>query len=657
MLAGPPAVSARDVWAMLASIRHRGPDGAGVATFSGPEASVSRSEHESIPHGAVGLGHVRLAIIDLSEAGFQPMSDEEGRVWVTFNGEIYNFAELRRDLACRGHRFRSRTDTEVLVHGWQEWGEGLLERIEGMFAFALHDRDSGVSLLARDRLGIKPLYYATRPDGAFAAASEIKALLAAGVTAELELESLNRYLAFLWVPEPDTAFAGVRSLPPGHVLRLVDGRPIVEAYWDFVYEPEGDDPAWHAAELRAATEAAVSRQLVSDVPVGAFFSGGVDSTAIVELMRRERGASAVSCFSVGFSKRDLSHDVIHDDLRYTRRYAKDTGVDYREAILSPDLTASLPEVVRHLDEPIADPAALSAYQICGAASDEFTVLLSGMGGDEIFGGYLRYVAIGLAARFRSLPGPMRSALGALAAPLPSAGSGRLGRFGSRAHRLLETARRPFPDDYLGFLTHLDAPARNSLYTPQLAAALSGADADATHRAHLDRVAGEHWLNQAMYLDLKTFLASHNLTYMDRMSMAHSIEVRVPLIDELIVSVMRRVPPAGKLSGQATKIAFKQAMQGIVPDEIIRRPKAGFAAPARGWLANELRPMVDDLLSADTVRSRGLFRPEAVDRLIKDFRSGARDNAFPIWQLLTLELWHQAFLDAPARTMAHAGAAA
>ncbi len=639
-----------DGWAMIESIRHRGPDGLGVAVIPADPAvsvAVAKDRSERPGSGRVVLAHARLAIIDLSPAGFQPMTNEDGRVWLVINGEIFNFRELRVELEGLGHRFRSQSDSEVLVHGWEEWGEQVLERIRGMFAFILHDREADVTVLARDRLGVKPLYFATRSDGAVVAASEIKALLAGGAPASLDPAGVDAFLRWLWVPDPQTAFAGIEKLEPGHMLAVdAQGNRRLRQYWDLEYEPmEGDGD--RVEELRAALESAVSRQLVADVPVGAFFSGGVDSTAIVELMRRRRSPDVTTCFTIGFSQRDLAHDVLGDDLEFARRYAARQHIDYREWVLEPALADVLPKVVWHLDEPIADPAALSAYHISRAASADFTVLLSGMGGDEIFGGYPRYRAAELARRLRRLPRPLQRALRSAAFRLPGAGAGRLSTLGRNAQKLLAQAQSPFPDDYLSFLTYFDDQARAGLYAPEFAAAVGASDAGARHREHLASQAGEHWLHQAMYLDAKTFLPALNLTYMDKMSMAHSIEVRVPLIDELVVDVMRRTPPEAKMTGLQTKVLFKRAVEGIVPPEILARPKVGFSAPVRGWLAHELRPMVDDLLSPASIKRRGLFDPRAVAKLLYDFRSGRRDTALQIWQLLTLELWHEAFLDGNA----------
>jgi asparagine synthase (glutamine-hydrolysing) len=361
-------------------------------------------------------------------------------------------------------------------------------------------------------------------------------------------------------------------------------------------------------------------------------------------MRRAIAPARPACFTVGFAKRDLAHDVIVDDLEFARLYAQTHDVDYRETILQPDLVDALPAVVWHMDEPIADPAALSAFQISAAASRDYTVLLSGAGGDELFGGYPRYLAAELARRWRRLPRALRVGVRSVVEGLPGAGAGRVARLGRNAQKFVRGADLPFPDDYLSFLRYFEDDQRRGLYTRELAISVNGADPRLEHDRHLAAVAGEPWLHRAMYLDLKTFLPALNLTYMDKMSMAHSIEVRVPLLDEQIVDVMRRVPPSGKLGGLRRKVLFKEAMRGIVPDEIRERKKAGFSAPVRGWLAHELRPMVDDLLSEATIRRRGLFEPTRVAALVRDFRDGRRDTALQIWQLVTLELWHELFLD-------------
>jgi asparagine synthase (glutamine-hydrolysing) len=652
-IVGGDRAASDETWAMLAAIRHRGPDGWGVATFDAERVDVQRAPEAEPSGGHVALGHVRLSIIDLTDAGFQPMSDECGRVWTVFNGEIFNFAELRRELEARGHVFASQTDTEVIVHGWEEWGTGLIDRIEGMYALCIHDRKTRRTVLVRDRLGVKPLYWTRRRDGALLAASEVKALVAGGYEPRLDPAGIDSYLAYLWVPDPDTAFEGVKKVPPGHYLDIdASGAETLRRYWDYEHAVDGRSHDEHVEALRGALGDAIERQLVADVPLGAFFSGGLDSTAIVEMMRRRMAPERPACFTIGYSKRDLAHDVVPDDLRFARLYAERTPVEYHEATLEPDLVDSLPEVVWHMDEPVADPAALSAFQICGAASESYTVLLSGAGGDELFGGYPRYLAAEIARRFRRLPRPLRMAIQRGAGALPGAGSGRLAKLGRNSQKLLRQAEMPFPHDYLAMLAYFDDEERSGLYAGAFRESIGDHRADAGHLRHLEAAAGEPWLHQAMYLDIKTFLPALNLTYMDKMSMAHSIEVRVPLLDERVAEVMRRVPAGEKLDGRRRKALFKDAMRGIVPDEIIDRPKAGFGAPVRGWLSHELRPLVDEVLSRDALRARGMFEPDAVQRVLDDFRTGRRDTALQIWQFLTLELWQQTFIDESRRFDGH-----
>jgi asparagine synthase (glutamine-hydrolysing) len=644
VIVSPDGTNSRDAWAMADALHHRGPDGAGVVMI---EAGLPvRARRDSHVVGQIALAFTRLAIIDLSTAGMQPMSNEDESVWVVFNGEVYNFSALRNELEGHGHVFRSRTDTEVLVHGWEEWGESLFDRIEGMFAFCLHDARQKRTLFVRDKLGVKPLYYAQRTDGAFLAASEIKALFAASLDVRLDLEALDSFLTWLWVPDPQTAFSGVRKLEPGHYLDLREGFARLRRYWDLEYCDSDHAPT--AEELRDAVGRAVKRQLVSDVPLGAFFSGGLDSAAVVALMAAEV-ESPPTCFTIGLSEHDLSHDIVGDDLEYARAFAEEKPIRYRERVLSADLADALPKVIWHMDEPIADPAALSAFSIAEAASKELTVMLTGVGGDEVFGGYPRYRAERLLRGSAAIPAPLVRLLASVARALPAAGAGPLPRFGRNAQKLLRGANLPFPDDYFALLTYFDARARQALYSDDLRQTLASADPEARHRIHLSAVRGRPWLDQAMYLDAKTFLPSLNLTYMDKMTMAHSIEARVPLLDEAVVGLMRTSRPTQRLRRGLTKPLFREAVAGVVPDSIIRRPKAGFTSPIRAWLRHDLRELAQDLLSASHVERRGLFRPGAVAHVMDSFYSGRTDNALQIWQLLTLELWQQAFLDAGSRS--------
>lgn len=609
--------------AMLAQIAHRGPDGSGV--------EIS---------GGIGLGHRRLAIIDLSPAGRQPMASSDRSVWITFNGEIYNYRELRRELQSRGHAFRSSSDTEVIIAAYREWGERCVERLNGMFAFAIWDSSRRRLFLARDRLGVKPLYYADTPLG-FAFASEVKALLPAGLVPEVDLAALNKYLTFLWVPDPDTIFKGVSKLPPAHWM-VVDesGKRELKEYWDINFHEDFtlSERQWADRLLRQMRKS-VQSQLVSDVPLGAFLSGGIDSSSIVALMsERER----VHTYTVGFSRQDLAYDIVPDDLKYAREVGRLFQTDYHEAEMKPEVMSLLPRLVWHMDEPIADPAIITSYLICKAARETLTVLLSGMGGDEVFAGYPRHLAVRLAELYNLAP---RWFADAVTARLPASVPGSFNAVFRNLKKLAKSAAKPFEERYLGFGTYFTDEEKSRLFTPELNEALTGMDAYDRHRYYFQRVEREHWVNRMLYIDLKLFNPCLNLAYTDKTSMAASLEVRVPLLDHELVELAASIPARLKLRGFTRKYILKRAVEPLLPRGIIHRKKAGFTAPLRAWLRRDLSEMVEDLLSTERVRARNYFNPSEVRRLIDDNNSGKEDNSLKILQLLVLELWHEQFLGA------------
>jgi asparagine synthase (glutamine-hydrolysing) len=620
---------------MADTLAHRGPDGEGFRCFparnGGPPAS---------------LGHRRLTIIDLSERGAQPMEYADGRYWIVYNGELYNFKELRADLEQDGYRFRSECDTEVLLAAYCKWGNAMLERLNGIFAFAIWDTECHELFLARDRLGVKPLYY-TQRDGSFYFASEIKALLKVLPTPRLRPEGIADYLTFLWIPDPDTMFEGIFKLPAGHFAKFAGGQLEIHPYWDLVFDvddslSEGD---WISSVERFVREA-VRRQMISDVPLGSFLSGGIDSSAIVAEMTAVAGD--VTAYSVGFSAQDLSYDISPDDLRYARSVAKEFGVDYHEQLLEPQIVDLLPRLVRHLDDPIADPAAVTTYLICSAASERLKVILSGMGGDEVFAGYPRYPAARIAGLTDAIPASVRRALRTASEGRLTLGPpGRLRPVRRNLMKLLRGIDQSPQDRYLTYCSYYRTEELQRLVHGDLRAAIQSHDPFRHHREYFERVQGQPWLNQMLYVDAKTFLPCLNLAYTDKMSMAASTEVRVPLLDDEVVSHAARIPPSLKLHRLTRKYVFKRSMEGILPHDVIWRPKAGFGAPIRGWLVNELRPMIDDVLSPETVAARGLFDPNEVKRLVTATADGTEDNALRLWALLTLELWHQAFVDGSA----------
>jgi asparagine synthase (glutamine-hydrolysing) len=620
------------VGAMTQRLAHRGPDGYGTRSFSGVGGVMPAS-----------LGHRRLSILDPSPRGAQPMGSPSGRYWITYNGEIYNFRELRRDLECEGWRFRSECDTEVVLALYERYGADMLARLNGIFAMAVWDAELGRLFLARDRLGVKPLYHALH-GGTLYFASEVKALLAALPRPRLRRDVVAEYLTFLWVPDPDTMFDGIYKLSPGHYATFSERGLEVTQYWDMRFAPEQRPEAEWVDAVRHGVQAAVRRQMVSDVPLGSFLSGGIDSSAIVAEMSRV--TDRVTTFTVGASKRDLDYEIVPDDVRYARQMADQYPVDYHEQILEPDVVELLPKLIWHLDEPVGDPAAISTYLICAAARQDLTVILSGMGGDEIFAGYPRHLAAQLGRGFASVPLPARRALRRLIASRMTLG--RPGRMRGPRRNLMKLARgldaSPW-DRYLAYCSYYQRPELAALLAPDVPVG----DPFRRHRAYLERVGGEHWLNQLLYLDIKTFLPCLNLAYTDKMSMAASAEVRVPLLDNELVDLSARIPPDLKLHGLTRKYVFKRSMEGVLPREVIYRRKAGFGAPVRSWLVGELQPMVDDLLSPEAVRQRGLFDVAEVRRLITANRTGHEDNALRIWALLTLELWQLAFVDAAAGT--------
>jgi asparagine synthase (glutamine-hydrolysing) len=611
---------------MARAMAHRGPDGEGVKTF---------------PEAGAGLGHRRLAIIDPTPAGAQPMGFAD-RWWITYNGELYNFRELRAELEAAGERFATECDTEVLLRMFAVHGPAMLDRLNGMFAFAIWDDHERRLFLARDRMGVKPLYYSRQGD-LFAFASEIRALLPLNGAPELDKRALADYLTLLWVPDPRTAFKGIRKLPPGHFAWVGKDGLEIRSYWDLRFAPEDRSEEEWRDKVREAVSRSVRRQLVSDVPLGSFLSGGVDSSAIVAEMAN--GGDPVNTYNVAFAREDLRHEIVPDDAKYARQVAALFGTDHHERVLNPNVLELLPKVVWHLEEPVADPAAVSTYLVCTEAAQRMKVMLSGMGADEIFAGYPRYLAYRLSRLGDALPAGARRALEAgLGRAVRPGRPGRLRGPRRNLWKFMRAAGLPPAERYLTFSSYYTTTELGEVLSEELAAELDGYDALGTHRRYLDRDPGGDELSHLLYLDAKTFLPCLNLAYTDKMSMAASVEVRVPLLDDELVALAARIPSEYKLRGWRRKYVFKRSQEGTLPKNIVWRPKAGFGAPVRAWLERDLAPMLDDLLAEDTIRARGLVDPAAVRRLRDDNAAGRADNSLQIYALLGLELWCRTFLD-------------
>jgi len=630
--------------AMLKAVEHRGRDDEGVWTSPAINDEGQR----------VCFGHRRLSIIDTSSAGHQPMLSHDGQLVVMLNGEIYNYRELRAQLTARGHRFRTETDTEVLLTAWAEWGEDSLHRLNGMFAFALWDHGERTLFLVRDRVGIKPLYYAQcqKPDRkggqpSLAFASEIKSILASGlIKAELDSEALHQFLTFLWAPDPKTLFRGIQTVPPGHLLTWRDNELRARQWWDISFDgiEEGRSDAWWQEQVLETLDRVVKLEMVADVPLGSFLSGGIDSSSIVAMMKRHSNGRPIGTYTIGIEAEDLRYDIIPDDLEWARRVNQELKTDYHEIILRPQLAELLPKLVYHMDEPAIDMA-IPSYLVSRAARESMRVMLSGMGGDEVFAGYPRQLAMKIAGAFDPVPQLLRRPLmKTIAQVLPGGMPGRLTGPLRNAKKFARSAALDFENRYLGFETYFTDEAKQKLYTDDVREATRGVDAYAAHRGYFGRVKDAAPLNQLLYVDLKTFLPCLNLMTTDKTSMAANLEVRVPFLNLEMLELAARMPTSLKLRGLKRKYILKRAAEQLLPREIVWRKKAGFGAPIRSWLRGPLRPMVDDLLSEETVKRRGLFQPQEVRRIIDANLSGREDFNLQVFQLLNLELWQREFID-------------
>src|SRR5688572_2490511 len=522
-----------------------------------------------------------------------------------------------------------------------------------MFAFAVWDDEQRTLTLARDRVGIKPLYYsqlksANGVDDSFAFASEVKAILATGlVRASLNFEALNQYLTFLWTPDPHTLFANVWKLPPGHFLTVQDGRINLGEWWDISFDEiaEGRSETWWRDRVLETLDRVVKLEMVADVPLGSFLSGGVDSSSIVALMRRHSNGKSVSTYTVGMTAEDLHYAIVPDDVVWARRVSDLLQTDHHEIMLQADVATLLPKLVYHADEPIADPAMFSSFLISQAARETLRVMLSGVGGDEVFAGYPRHMAMSLAGILDPAPGFLRRPLlKVIADTLPGGRPGRLTGPLRNAKKFARSAALDFEERYLGFGTSFTAEMKQHLYTDEMGEATSGMDAYREHRRYFDRVRSADPLNRLLYVDLKTFLPCLNLAYTDKTSMAANLEVRVPFLNHELMDLAARMPPNLKLRGLKRTYILKRAAEKLWPKDVVWRKTAGFGAPIRAWLRGPLKPLVEDLLSEEVVRRRGLFRPAAVQQIIDANLSGREDFPLQVFQLLTLELWQREFMD-------------
>ena len=607
-----------------------------------------------------GLGMRRLSIIDL-QMGHQPMTNETKTIWVIFNGEIYNYQELRILLEKKGHQFTTQSDTEVLVHGYEEWGDHLPLHLRGMFAFAVYDQrpsalafrssslvpqssSPGRLFLARDHFGIKPLYYA-RVNGALIFASEIKSILSSqDLSREIDREAIDQYLSFLYIPEPRTIFKAIRALPPGHSLSCQGEKVDLCDYWKFQPQPKRYSSREEAIEqVRKALEDSVQVMMVADVPLGLFLSGGMDSSSILAMMVRHT-REPVQTFSIGFGSREKNWD----ELGLAGRIAAFFNTQHREFRVDPDIVHLLPQAIRHFDQPFGNPTALILYLLSGEARRYVKAVLGGTGGDEMFGGYPRYLGMMLYQKYKHLPKFFRKSTAML---------GRYLRYDSldkslrsqRIRRFLEGSLMPFEDCYLHFLQVMDGQGKERVLTPTFLKSIEGSDPFSFVRTHFQSGNGLPEIEKMMIVDVNSYLPFNQLTYTDRMTMAQSLELRVPFVDQKLIDVAGGIPLHWKIPRGVTKGLFREAMAPFLPAEVLQFPKRGLNLPLSSWFRNELRSWVRSLLAPDRLSERGYFRPEAVQALIEFHEKGLRDCSLFLWAVVALEVWHQIYVDQkPAR---------
>jgi asparagine synthase (glutamine-hydrolysing) len=597
--------------AMCDVIRHRGPDDEGIHVEPG-----------------VGLGMRRLSIIDLS-TGHQPIHNEDRRIWIVFNGEIYNYRELRCDLEARGHAFYTSSDTETIVHAFEQWGSDAFRRLRGMFGLAIWDGRSRELWLARDRSGIKPLYYA-EADGRLYFGSELKSVLAgAPIDRRLDPTSLDHFLSFLYTPRDRSILEGVRKLPPGHWLRWSAGRISVEPYWRIASEETFNGSESDAVDaLHGVLADAVKSHLVSDVPLGAFLSGGIDSSIVVGLMAQ--ASSRVTTFSIGFDEPEF------DELPYARTVARHFGTDHHEFVVRPDAVTILDRLIGHFDEPFADASAIPTWYVSEIARQHVTVVLSGDGGDELFGGYDRYLPHPRVAAFDRLPIPGKSRLAAVAWPmLPH---------GTRGKNYLRHVSRGDEGRYLDSVAFFQADEKRAMLSPDIQRALGGYDSERMLARHFERFATLPMHARMMRFDFETYLPEDVLTKVDRMSMAHSIESRVPLLDNEVIDLASSLPASLKIRDGRRKHVLKEVAARFLPHEILERRKQGFGVPIGSWFRGNLRDLFHDVLLSPRTRQRGYFSTPFVDRIVREHLSATRDHTLRLWQLLVFELWQRQYLD-------------
>jgi len=599
---------------------HRGPDDEGIKL-----------------DGNVGIGMRRLSIIDLV-TGHQPIANEDGSIWIVCNGEIYNHLLLRNDLEKRGHIFKTNSDVESILHAYEEYGEECSQKLNGMFAFIIWDRNKNLFLLARDRIGIKPLYYYLDKKR-FVCASELKSILQVdNIQQRVDFQAIDNFLTFEYIPAPLTIFKDIKKLLPGHSLIFRNGTVEIKRYWDITYNDHELTEYETKRNIRELLQDSVKIRLMSDVPLGVFLSGGTDSSIIVALMAQVMD-QPVKTFSIGFE------DSTYNELKYARIIAKKFNTEHHEFIIKPDAVKLTENLVGFLDEPLGDFSIFPTYLVSKMAREYVTVVLSGDGGDELFAGYDTYIADKVATYYCKLPGFIKNSLMIKALDLIPPSSKKKGLI-NRSKRFIEGAKLPKSLRHARWMSFLQPEEKDLLYTDTMKRNIAKEDPYKFIYNYFDEAFfnnKQDELNQQLYVDLKTYLVDNILVKVDRMSMANSLEARVPFLDYRFIELISSIPGNLKLKGIKTKWILKQSMLDILPKEILVRGKEGFSIPIKNWLQNELKPMMMDILSPDRIKREGYFNSQYIESLKNEHLKGIENHSHRIWALMMFEMWQDRFL--------------
>jgi asparagine synthase (glutamine-hydrolysing) len=640
---GNTDIDANLIRRMCGALIHRGPDDEGVEILDSAKYTSSEVEKFSTqPFGTrsnnikIGLGHRRLSIIDLSPAGHQPMSNEDESIWIVLNGEIYNFPELKELLEKKGHKFKSHSDTEVVLHLYEEKGIECLNDLRGMFAFAVWDSKRQRLFLARDRIGKKPLFYAFR-NGTLTFASELNALLKDDdIRREIDFDSVDDFLSYAYIPAPGSIFKNVRKLPPAHFLIWEKGDIKIKKYWELDYSNKINlSEEEYRDRIRESLKESTKIRLISDVPLGAFLSGGIDSSAVVMMMAGLMD-KPVKTFSIGFE------DKSFDETSYAAQVAEIFGTEHREFTVKPNALEILPELILHFGEPYADPSAIPTYYLSKLTRGEVTVALNGDGGDESFGGYERYVGLKIAGRYNIPFSIIKKLFGGIIKNIPE--STRKKDKMNRVKRFFDTVGLGRADRYARLMAVFNSEERNDIYTERVKNELKKNNKKDIILKEYETSNIKDLIDSALFVDLMTYMPGDLLPKVDITSMANSLEARSPFLDHKFLELSARIPSSLKIKGCTTKYILKKAFKDLLPPNILNRGKMGFGVPLGAWFRNELKDYVYDTLMSGKSLGRGYFKKEVIEKLLDDHREGKVNNDKKIWSLLNLELWHRIFID-------------